>query len=112
MADAKFFSKSQHTFRPCWFGHAGPSELSLTRARGKTQELRDELRQANDKRDKGFLRKKTALKKIVANMTMGNDSELRLKTRRRHLTPVSPLFPDIVQCMQIQVLEIKKSTSQ
>lgn len=44
-------------------------------ARGKTQELRDELRQANDKRDKGFTRKKTALKKIVANMTMGNDSE-------------------------------------
>ncbi|WWC60935.1 uncharacterized protein I303_103511 [Kwoniella dejecticola CBS 10117] len=62
--------------------------------RGKAQELRDELRGANDKRDKGFLRKKTALKKIVANMTMGND--------------MSPLFPDIVQCMQIQVLEIKK----
>ncbi|WVR05327.1 hypothetical protein IAU60_002341 [Kwoniella sp. DSM 27419] len=62
--------------------------------RGKVQELRDELRGANDKRDKGFLRKKTALKKIVANMTMGND--------------MSPLFPDIVQCMQIQVLEIKK----
>ncbi|ORY28285.1 vesicle-mediated transport-related protein [Naematelia encephala] len=70
MADAKFFT------------------------RGKTQELRDELRQANDKRDKGFQRKKTALKKIVANMTMGND--------------MSPLFPDIVQCMAIQVLEIKK----
>ncbi|WWC69307.1 uncharacterized protein I206_103245 [Kwoniella pini CBS 10737] len=62
--------------------------------RGKAQELRDELRGANDKRDKGFLRKKTALKKIVANMTMGND--------------MSPLFPDVVQCMQIQVLEIKK----
>ncbi|KAK1924965.1 vesicle-mediated transport-related protein [Papiliotrema laurentii] len=70
MADAKFFT------------------------RGKTQELRDELRQSNDKRDKGYLRKKTALKKIVANMTMGND--------------MSPLFPDIIQCMQIQVLEIKK----
>ncbi|WVQ78541.1 hypothetical protein IAT38_000627 [Cryptococcus sp. DSM 104549] len=70
MADAKFFT------------------------RGKTQELRDELRGAGDKRDKGFLRKKTALKKIVANMTMGND--------------MSPLFPDVVQCMQIQVLEIKK----
>ncbi|KAK8869651.1 hypothetical protein IAR55_000219 [Kwoniella newhampshirensis] len=62
--------------------------------RGKAQELRDELRGANDKRDKGFLRRKTALKKIVANMTMGND--------------MSPLFPDIVQCMQIQVLDIKK----
>jgi hypothetical protein len=43
-------------------------------ARGKAQELRDELRQSGDKRDKGFVKKKTALKKIVANMTMGNDS--------------------------------------
>ncbi|WVQ71823.1 hypothetical protein IAR50_001365 [Cryptococcus sp. DSM 104548] len=41
--------------------------------RGKTAELRDELRASGDKRDKGFMRKKTALKKIVANMTMGND---------------------------------------
>ncbi|XAO22694.1 hypothetical protein I312_101467 [Cryptococcus bacillisporus CA1280] len=62
--------------------------------RTKIQELKDELRGSNDKRDKGFVRKKTALKKIVANMTMGND--------------VSPLFPDMVQCMAIQVLEIKK----
>lgn len=45
-------------------------------ARGKTQELRAELQQADIKKDKGFLRKKTALKKVVANMTMGNDSEL------------------------------------
>ncbi|OXG85910.1 adaptor protein complex AP-1 [Cryptococcus neoformans var. grubii Br795] len=70
MADAKFFTRT------------------------KIQELKDELRNSNDKRDKGFLRKKTALKKIVANMTMGND--------------VSPLFPDMIQCMAIQVLEIKK----
>ncbi|GMK59390.1 hypothetical protein CspeluHIS016_0704050 [Cutaneotrichosporon spelunceum] len=62
--------------------------------RSKIQDLRDELRNASDKKDKGFARKKTALKKIVANMTMGND--------------MSPLFPDMIQCMQIQVLEIKK----
>ncbi|PLW26125.1 hypothetical protein PCANC_22450 [Puccinia coronata f. sp. avenae] len=61
-------------------------------SRGKVQELRAELQ--NDKKDKGFQRKKNTLKKIVANMTMGND--------------MSPLFPDIVQCMGIQVLEIKK----
>lgn len=42
-------------------------------ARGKVQELRAELQQA-DRKDKGFMKKKTALKKIVANMTMGNDS--------------------------------------
>lgn len=69
MADAKFFT------------------------RGKTQELRTELQQA-DKKDKGFVKKKIALKKVVANMTMGND--------------MSPLFPEVIQCMMIQVLEIKK----
>jgi AP-2 complex subunit beta-1 len=42
-------------------------------ARSKAQELRIEL-QAADKRDKGYAKKKTVLKKIVANMTMGNDS--------------------------------------
>lgn len=46
-------------------------------ARGKTQELRTELQQA-DKKDKGFAKKKIALKKVIANMTMGNDSEFRL----------------------------------
>ncbi|KAI9637892.1 vesicle-mediated transport-related protein [Dioszegia hungarica] len=62
--------------------------------RGKVQELRDELRASGDRRDKGFVRKKTALKKVVANMTMGND--------------MSALFPEITQCLAIQVLEIKK----
>jgi vesicle coat complex subunit len=46
-------------------------------ARGKTQELRTELQQA-DKKDKGFAKKKIALKKVIANMTMGNDSKFRL----------------------------------
>jgi hypothetical protein len=50
-------------------------------ARGKAQELRDELRQSGDKRDKGFVKKKTALKKIVANMTMGNDSTFSIRWR-------------------------------
>ncbi|KAL1405491.1 hypothetical protein Q8F55_009126 [Vanrija albida] len=62
--------------------------------RTKIQDLREELRNSGDKKDKGYARKKVALKKIVANMTMGND--------------MSQLFPDMVQCMQIQVLEIKK----
>lgn len=60
--------------------------------RGKVQELRAELQL--DKKDKGWVRKKTVLKKIIANATMGND--------------MSPLFTDIVACMNIQVLEIKK----
>lgn len=42
-------------------------------ARSKAQELRIEL-QAADKKDKGFSKKKTVLKKVVANMSMGNDS--------------------------------------
>lgn len=60
--------------------------------RGKVQELRAELQ--DDKKDKGWVRKKTVLKKIIANATMGND--------------MSALFSDVVQCMGIQVLEIKK----
>ncbi|CAG8650525.1 6762_t:CDS:2, partial [Paraglomus brasilianum] len=58
----------------------------------KIQELRAELN--SDKKDKQHVKKKTVLKKIVANMTMGND--------------MSPLFADVVDCMKIPVLEIKK----
>ncbi|SNX86199.1 probable beta-adaptin [Melanopsichium pennsylvanicum] len=60
--------------------------------RSKVDELRTEL--SADKKDKGWVRKKTVLKKIIANATMGND--------------MSALFPDVVQCLNIQVLEIKK----
>lgn len=59
---------------------------------GKIQELRAEL--TSEKRDPKHQRKKTVMKKIVANMTMGND--------------MSPLFPDILNVMQVPVLEIKK----
>ncbi|CAI2184550.1 10818_t:CDS:2 [Funneliformis geosporum] len=60
--------------------------------RGKIQELRSELN--SEKKDKQYTKKKTVLKKIVANMTMGND--------------MSPLFSDVINCMHIPVLEIKK----
>ncbi|KAF1804939.1 hypothetical protein FB192DRAFT_1259457, partial [Mucor lusitanicus] len=52
---------------------------------GKIQELRAEL--TSEKRDQKHQRKKTVMKKIVANMTMGND--------------MSPLFPDILNVMQV-----------
>ncbi|KTW26205.1 hypothetical protein T552_03096 [Pneumocystis carinii B80] len=60
--------------------------------KGKVQELKLEL--SDEKKDKKYTRKKVALKKIIANMTMSND--------------MSSLFPDIIQCMDIPVLEIKK----
>ncbi|TPX32913.1 hypothetical protein SmJEL517_g04087 [Synchytrium microbalum] len=60
--------------------------------RGKIQELRTELN--SDKKDTKHTKKKVVLKKIVANMTMGND--------------MSPLFTDVVACMSIPSLEIKK----
>lgn len=63
-------------------------------ARGKVAELRLELN-GGGKKDKNFSAKKTALKKIVANMTMSNNDMVAL-------------FPDIVGCMHIQSLEIKK----
>lgn len=56
-------------------------------------ELRAELN--SDKKDKNFARKKIALKKIVANMTMSNND-------------MAALFPDVIQCMVIPTLEIKK----
>ncbi|KAH7096112.1 Adaptor protein complex beta subunit [Auriculariales sp. MPI-PUGE-AT-0066] len=61
--------------------------------RGKIEEFRKELQEAEAK-DKKFVKRKTALKKIVANITMGND--------------MSPLFPDVVQCLATPSLEIKK----
>ncbi|PWN28224.1 putative beta-adaptin [Jaminaea rosea] len=60
--------------------------------RHKAADLRVDL--ISEKKDKGWQRKKTTLKKIIANATMGND--------------MSSLFADVVDCMGIQVLEIKK----
>ncbi|KAJ3020609.1 AP-1 complex subunit beta-1 [Thoreauomyces humboldtii] len=60
--------------------------------RGKIHDLRAEL--GSDRKDPKHTKKKTAMKKIVANMTMGND--------------MSPLFPDVVGCMNVPVLEVKK----
>ncbi|KAI0831230.1 Adaptor protein complex beta subunit [Trametes gibbosa] len=61
--------------------------------RGKIQEFRAELEAAETK-DKKFTKRKTVLKKIVANITMGND--------------MSPLFTDVVQSLATPSLEIKK----
>jgi AP-2 complex subunit beta-1 len=67
---------------------------ALRTSQGKVAELRLELN-SGGKKDKNFSAKKTALKKIVANMTMSNNDMVAL-------------FPDIVGCMHIQSLEIKK----
>ena len=61
---------------------------------GKVAELRQELN-SGGKRDKNHSAKKITLKKVVANMTMSNNDMVAL-------------FPDIVNCMQIPSLEIKK----
>lgn len=47
------------------------------------------------KKDKNHSAKKIALKKIVANMTMSNNDMIAL-------------FPDVINCMTIPSLEIKK----
>ncbi|KAJ3263738.1 hypothetical protein HDU77_010014 [Chytriomyces hyalinus] len=62
-------------------------------SKGKVQEFRDEL-SAADRRDTKHTKKRIVLKKIVANMTMGND--------------MSPLFADVVAVMQTPMLEVKK----
>ena len=62
---------------------------------GKVAELRLELTSTSGKKDKGFMTKKIALKKIVANMTMSNNDMVAL-------------FPDVVAVMGLPSLEIKK----
>lgn len=62
---------------------------------GKVAELRLELNSSGGKKDRNYSTKKIALKKIVANMTMSNNDMISL-------------FPDIVECMGIPSLEIKK----
>ena len=69
-------------------------ELSSNSDQGKVAELRLELT-SGGKKDKNHSAKKIALKKIVANMTMSNNDMVAL-------------FPDVIACMQIPSLEIKK----
>lgn len=66
----------------------------LTILQGKVAELRHEL-QAGGKKDKNHSAKKIALKRIVANMTMSNNDMVAL-------------FPDVVNCMNLPSLEVKK----
>jgi len=71
------------------------SLLNVRTSQGKVAELRSELQMGGGKKDKMNQAKKIALKKIVANMTMSNNDMVAL-------------FPDIIGCMGIQSLEIKK----
>ncbi|KAF8894575.1 adaptin N terminal region-domain-containing protein [Infundibulicybe gibba] len=72
---------------------AQPGQDAKFFQRGKIEEFRAEL-QAAETKDKKYVKRKTALKKVVANITMGND--------------MSPLFTDVVQCLGTPLLEIKK----
>ncbi|KAJ2450670.1 hypothetical protein EV183_004123 [Coemansia sp. RSA 2336] len=60
--------------------------------RGKVHDLQLEL--TSEKRDPRHQRKKVAMKKVVANMTMGND--------------MSSLYREVIACMHIPDLEVKK----
>ena len=71
--------------------YADPGSLQ---AQGKVAELRLELN-SGGRKDKNYSAKKIALKKIVANMTMSNNDMVAL-------------FPDVIGCMTIPSLEIKK----
>ncbi|KAJ2483092.1 hypothetical protein IWW56_000612 [Coemansia sp. RSA 2131] len=59
---------------------------------GKVHDLRLEL--TSEKKDPRHQRKKVAMKKVVANMTMGND--------------MSALYHEVIACMHIPDLEVKK----
>jgi hypothetical protein len=75
-------------------GYGFPGSPFYRSPQGKVAELRQELN-SGGKKDKNHSAKKIALKKIVANMTMSNNDMVAL-------------FPDIVGCMEIPSLEIKK----
>ncbi|ORE06179.1 hypothetical protein BCV72DRAFT_207837 [Rhizopus microsporus var. microsporus] len=96
MSDAKYFQRGIHIYSHYFFFFFFTNFFFFFFFFffhvGKIQELRAEL--TSEKRDQKHQRKKTVMKKIVANMTMGND--------------MSPLFPDILNVMQVPVLEIKK----
>ena len=64
------------------------SKFFVSSRKGENHELREELR--SKQREK----KRDAVKKVIANMTIGKD--------------VSMLFPDIVNCIQTDNLELKK----
>lgn len=64
------------------------SKYFTTTKKGEIFELKSELN--NDKKEK----KREAVKKVIASMTVGKD--------------VSALFPDVVNCMQTDNLELKK----
>jgi vesicle coat complex subunit len=81
-------------FLPYYVPPSGFGSPYVRSKQGKVAELRQELN-SGGKKDKNHAAKKIALKKIVANMTMSNNDMVAL-------------FPDIVACMQIPSLEIKK----
>ncbi|KAG7092420.1 hypothetical protein E1B28_008776 [Marasmius oreades] len=72
---------------------AQPGQDAKFFQRGKIEEFRAEL-QAAETKDKKYVKRRTVLKKIVANITMGTD--------------MSPLFTDVAQCLGTPLLEIKK----
>ena len=67
---------------------APTSKYFQTTKRGEIQELKEELRNP----DKA--KKTEGVKKVIAAMTVGKD--------------VSALFPDVVNCMQTDNVELKK----
>ena len=64
------------------------SKYFTTTKKGEIFELKSELN--SDKKE----RKREAVKKVIASMTVGKD--------------VSALFPDVINCMQTDNLELKK----
>lgn len=78
-----------------WQMYMPPLQFDKLRTpQGKVAELRLELN-SGGRKDKNYAVKKVALKRIVANMTMSNNDMVSL-------------FPDIIACMHIPSLEIKK----
>lgn len=81
MTDSKYFTTTKK-------GNCGKNWFLRKLILGEIFELKNELN--SDKKEK----KKEAVKKVIASMTVGKD--------------VSALFPDVVNCMQTDNVELKK----
>src|SRR5882762_1245372 len=85
------------SFSEAKYRYCHSSVVFMRLVQHQTQELRAEL-QAAETKDKKFTKRKTVLKKIVANITMGNDS---LYCPSSVSYPSSPLSSKCLLCSRM-----------
>ena len=96
MTDAKYFTTTKKGMRMAINKLCYPYIFL-----GEIFELKNELN--SDKKEK----KREAVKKVIASMTVGKDVRLVIENFKKGFF-LSALFPDVVNCMQTDNVELKK----